>query len=233
MMSDVNFKLADTTVGKYLGGNLELARQNLKKRLNRVEASSREDPDDDDDNDLIADIREQMRLLDKTARDPEYLNITYEELKREHRSKLKADMTQDIGHELDTAKTTAELKLEHEIERLRHDNRELQQDQKQLNKVREKEFTQQHTQIQSLEDALAYEKAQRDNKYKIPGFFDFLLGRTAKASATKSSMSLEQTVQKDQGTKIEDLFMWQPGLQGRTVRWITRAQQAPEYHRLL
>ena len=188
MMSNANIKLADTTVGRYLYGNLTLARQRLEKRLNQVEAHSREDLDDNDD--LIADIREQIRLLDKTAGDPEYLNVTYEELRRERRIKLEADMAQDVERELDTAKSAAKLKLEHEIERLKQDNKELHQGQKQLNKARERELAQQHTQIQSLEVALAHEKAQRDNMYRIPGFFDFLLGRTAKVSTTKNETIL-------------------------------------------
>ncbi|KAF2624832.1 hypothetical protein BU25DRAFT_314465, partial [Macroventuria anomochaeta] len=81
MMSNANIKLADTTVGRYLDGNLKLARRKLEKRLNQVEVYSREDLDDNDD--LISDIREQIRLLDKTTGNPEYLNVTYEELRKE------------------------------------------------------------------------------------------------------------------------------------------------------
>ena len=176
LMSNANIKLADTTVGKYVDGNLKLIRQKLEARLNQVEAYDKEEMGDNDE--LIADIRDQIRLMDQTAGNPEYLNITYEELRREGRVRLETDMVHDVEHGEDTGKSASELKLEHENERLRQDSKELQ-GQKKLNKAQEREIAQRDTRIKGLKDALAHERAQRDNRYKFPGFFDFIRGRSA------------------------------------------------------
>jgi hypothetical protein len=186
LMSNANIKLADTTVGKYVDGNLRLIRQKLEARLNQIEAYDKEEMGDNDE--LIADIRDQIRLMDQTAGNPEYLNITYEELRREGRTRLETDKAHDVERGEDIGKSASELKLEHENERLRQDSKELQ-GQKKLNKAQEREIAQRDTRIKSLKDALAHERAQRDNRYKFPGFFDFLRGRSAIISVPENEIT--------------------------------------------
>lgn len=193
LMLGPDVKLADTSAGRLLGGDLTAARQKLEKRLILIETSSE---GSEDDVGMIADIREQMRLLEATAGDQEHLNVTYDELTRERQVSLELDTARNVGRADDTPKSAAEVKLEVEIAKLKQDNEKLQKGQKRLYRSTERELAQQHTQIQSLEDRLAQEKAQRDNKPRMSfGLFDFLLGRIAKASTLKTENTI--TIQEE------------------------------------